>query len=174
MYLWTDINQNTITDQQRAELYMRLFSYCSEDFVNNQDLMQFTTNLVAWAQSIEERLTILGNNLVTHTHIIPPHTHPILPHTHATSMGPTDGGTLFITQPSTAYQAEQTTVDLSWKTATVPANYFNTSGSITNMNNKVTVGTGLIGDSTPSPRRATPEPKALTPNIPPYLVPNPV
>ena len=46
--LFGEVKQNTITLQQRGELYMRIFRYMSEDFVNNQDMETFVIALISW------------------------------------------------------------------------------------------------------------------------------
>lgn len=187
--LFNDIHQGTIVDQQRSELYMRIFQYMSQDFANNQDIMQAFTELAAWCQSVEDRLVALSGKLASHTHevpahthTIPPHTHNVPPHIHGTAYGPTspsillitDQGNLASTAPSAIIPSSTPTQDVSWAASASPKGYVNTSGAVTNLNNKVTVGSGIIGDSTPHPRRSTPEPKSLTPIIPPYLKPSPV
>ena len=44
--LFGDLNQNTIVTQQRAELYMRIYKYCTEDWVNNKDMTTFVNALL--------------------------------------------------------------------------------------------------------------------------------
>lgn len=187
--IFNDMHQSTIVDQQRSELYMRLNQYMSQDFVNNQDMIEFSTLLVAWCQSVEDRLIALSAKMASHTHEVPAHTHSIAPHTHivpphihATPSGPsspspavpTDGGTLVTTGPSSIVPTGVPAQDLSWPASPSPKVYMNTSGTITNLNNKVMVGSGVIGDAVPHLRRSTPEPKSLAPVIPPYLKPTPL
>ena len=81
--LFGEVKQNTITLQQRGELYMRIFRYMSEDFVNNQDMETFVIALISWIESVETRMQTLSQALMSHTHPITPHTHPVPPHTHS-------------------------------------------------------------------------------------------
>ena len=64
--------------------------------------------------------------------------------------------------------------DVTWKPVTVPTTYVNTSGTITNQNNKAMIGTSLHGSAVPHQRRSTPDPLSVAPSIPPYLTPNPL
>lgn len=187
--LWGSQTQNTIVDQQRAELYMRLFQYVSSDFANNQDIKTFAQDVIRWAKSVETRmkqfekdLNVHTHKIPAHTHQVPPHTHQILPHSHPTAWGPsgpniptpTDAGTLTTTGVNQVFDSIKPTRELVWREGQVPNVYQNTSGAITNLNNKVTVSSGIIGDSNPHQRRSTILAKATIPNIPPYLLPTPV
>lgn len=187
--LWGSQSQNTIVDQQRAELYMRLFQYASSDFTNNQDIKVFVEDVIRWAKSVEDRMKKLEQDLNAHTHQIPahthqvpPHTHQILPHTHPTAWGPsgpnvptsTDTGTLKATGVNEVFDSIKPTQELKWTEGEIPKMYQNTSGVTTNLNNKVTAGAGVIGDVTVHQRRSTPLAKAAAPNIPPYLLPTPL
>lgn len=187
--LWTDLQQGTIVEQQRSELYMRLYHLCAQDFVNNQDMLIFCQTLLAYLQALEERLTELSTRLSSHTHEVPPHTHTvpphthlIMPHSHPTAWGPsgpnipspTDTGTLVVTNASPTFPTLIPTQDVTWKPVTVPTTYVNTSGTLTNPNNKVMIGTSIHGSALPHQRRSTPDPLSVTPSVPPYLMPNPV
>lgn len=187
--LWGSATQNTIVDQQRSELYMRIFQYASEDFANNQDMQTFANDIVQWASSVENRMKKLEAELNTHTHQVPahthqvpPHTHLIMPHTHPTSIGPsgpniptpTDTGTLAVTGTNATFDTLKPTKELKWQEGQIPKLYQNTSGAITNLNNKLSASSGIIGDPIVHPRRSVPLPKSVAPNIPPYLLPIPV
>lgn len=187
--LWGSQSQNTIVDQQRAELYMRLFQYASSDFVNNQDIKTFAEDVLNWAKSVENRmkqfekdLNLHTHKIPAHTHQVPPHTHLIMPHVHPTAWGPsgpnapqpTDTGTLTMTGANQEFESIKPTKELKWRDGQMPKTYQNTSGVTTNLDNKVTAGSGIIGDSTVHQRRSTPLAKSMTPNIPPYLLPTPL
>ena len=191
--LFGEVKQNTITLQQRGELYMRIFRYMSEDFVNNQDMETFVIALISWIESVETRMQTLSQALMSHTHPITPHTHPVPPHTHSipahihvappmggpTSPMPviTDTGTLGMTNANAELPSGVPTEpsSLQWPQGTIPAKYINTSGAITNIaSNKITPGSSVIGDYMVHPRRTLVVPEAAVPNIPPYLVPTPV
>lgn len=185
-----DLRQNGIVDQQRAELYMRIYKYAAQDFVNGDDMEIFVTALLAWATSIETRMTTLSANLQTHTHPITPHIHPIPVHSHVIPPhihiappygGPTSpmalttspGGpgasslndvlnTLVPTNPSA----------LIWPSGTIPNKYINTTGVIANVGGtKVIISESVIGSSMPHQRRMLIAPEAAIPTIPPYLTP---
>ena len=187
--LWGSQSQNTIVDQQRAELYMRIFQYASSDFANNQDIKTFVDDVIKWAKSVENRmkqfekdLNVHTHKIPAHTHQVPPHTHLILPHVHPTAWGPsgpnvsspTDTGTLSTTGVNQEFESIKPTKELKWRDGQVPNAYQNTSGATTNLDNKVVSGSGIIGDSNVHQRRSTPLTKAATPNIPPYLLPTSV
>lgn len=189
--LMGDLHQNTIADQQRAELYMRIYQYAAQDWVNNSDMEVFVNNVLVWMESVETRLNQLSMALQTHTHPITPHVHPIPTHTHVipahTHVAPTYGGpcspTALTTSPGGPGSSSQNTelptrapnnsTELKWPAGTLPAKYINTTGAVTNIGgNKVSPGTSVIGSATPHMRRVMVIPESATPNIPPYLIPN--
>ena len=188
--LFGDLNQNTIVTQQRAELYMRIYKYCAEDWVNNKDMETFVNALLVWMESVETRMTKLSAALQSHTHYVPPHVHPVPMHTHGITphihIAPTYGGPTTATPlttlaggPGSTSNSEQfptlTPVEptaLQWEKTALPNKYINTTGAISNIagNNNI-VGTSIIGSATPHQRRVMVIPESATPNIPPYLVP---
>ena len=111
--LWTDLQQGTIVEQQRSELYMRLYHLCAQDFVNNQDMLMFCQTLLAYLQALEERLTELSTRLSSHTHEVPPHVHPIPPHTHL--MMPHVHPTAWGPSSSSAFPTLIPEQDVTWK-----------------------------------------------------------
>lgn len=185
-----DLKQNQIVDQQRAELYMRIFKYAAEDLVNHSDMDTFVKALLRWVESVEERMMQLSQALQTHTHPITPHTHPvpshvhsIPPHTHIGNMGAPVSPTPLTTLPGTPGSTSPNAVlqsgspqepsSLQWQQATQPNSYVNTTGATTNLSgNRITVGTSVIGSTEPHQRRTLIIAEASTPNMPPYLTPN--
>ena len=185
-----DLVQNQIVDQQRAELYMRIFRYAAEDFVNHADMEIFINALLVWAESVETRLQTLSQGLQTHTHPITPHIHPVPTHTHVipphfhigymgTPTQPTPLTTLPGTPGATSANAilqtgtPQEPASLQWPQGTIPARYVNTTGTVSNIaGNKAMVGTSVIGSATPHIRRTMVIPESAVPNVPPYLLPN--
>lgn len=185
-----DLKQNLIVTQQRAELYMRIFKYAAEDFVNHDDMNTFVTALLTWAQSVEDRAVAQSNALIQHTHQITPHVHAIPPHTHAVPphihIAPTYGGPTTPAAMSTSpggpgqsnlnepleTQTPTNSAALRWQSGTIPNKYVNTTGVKTNVGGtKVVVGASVIGDTQAHQRRTLIAPEAATPNIPPYLTP---
>lgn len=186
--LFTDLTQNSIIAQHRAELYMRIYPFMAEDFVNHQDFTTFMENLTKWMSSIEEKLTKQGaalakhtHGITPHTHTIPQHVHTIPPHFHPHAYGPTGPVplTTLVESPRSTLpndmlqtQVPEEPSGVNWQTGTIPNPYSNTSGATTNLVNTIVVGSGTIGDATPRARRSIINPQAATPTIPPYLTPN--
>ena len=187
--LFTDAVANRIAHQALAESYNRIYPYASEDFANHQDLEVYIKGVSAWITSVEERLSELGSALSTHTHTVPPHihnipahTHNTVPHFHVGNIGyPTSPDVVVVlpatpgsTSPSSEFPTEVPVEpsSLTWRTGSIPKEYINTSGSVTNMNNKVVIGSGVIGSSIPIKRRATPVTESTVPIVPPYAAPS--
>lgn len=190
--LSSDLRQNQIVEQQRAELYMRIFKYAAEDFANHADLDKFMNALTTYLDSIESRMNNLSKALMSHTHPITPHVHPIPthihnipPHTHVGNLGYPVSPMPLITMPggpgSSSANAElqtgapQQSSQLKWPTGNVPAKYINSSGVASNMTgNMVTMGSSTIGSADVHQRRVSIIPETTVPQVPPYLTPNTV
>lgn len=185
-----DLKQNLIATQQRGELYMRMYKYMAQDWVNNSDMDKFVTTLLSWVESVEERMQTLSSALQSHTHPITPHVHTIPSHVHTipphTHVAPTYGGittpAILSTNPGTSGSTDVNSqidtgtptepTSLQWNSSHIPSRYINTTGAVSNIaTNSVVVGTSVIGSYSPHERRALIVPEAATPNVPPYLTP---
>ena len=126
-------SENKVSEVARAEQYTRMYKWMAEDFSSTNDTLVLSKNILAWAKSVEKRLTKLGHLVANHTHMIPPHSH--------IGAGPQVGGfKTFI--PVSAAQ-------LTWEGIKEPfKNIENTTGAKSNIqgNKIVTNRIPVIGD----------------------------
>ena len=140
--LYTDVEQHTIVNRQKAELYMQIYQYAAEDFLTLVDANIYNFAMVQYLTSLELQLERLMMVIATHNHI--------------DSRG---GGT---SPPLSAAM-------MKWVQLVKPSMKF-TSGVTPNvMNNKVVVGTALDGAPIIGPRRSVPLEILLTPTLPPVM-----
>ncbi len=140
--LFTDLEQHTIVNKQKAELYMQIYQYAAEDFLTLVDANTYNQTMTAYLTSVELQIERLMTTIAAHNHI--------------DSKG---GGT---SPPLNAAM-------IKWVSQTKPSLKY-TSGATPNiLNNKVVVGTPLEGAPTIGPRRSKPIELLLTQTLPPMM-----
>jgi hypothetical protein len=153
--LFFDLEQQSIVDKQKAELYMQIYQYAAEDFFTVTDANTYSMLMVQYMTSLEMQLDRLMKVLAAHTHMLPPHSHQGV-------HGPTSpwiGATLTpITAPAIQW-VPLYKPQVSYTTGTTP----NMSG------NFVAPGVASEGIISPGLRRAMPLPKTLEITLPPVL-----
>lgn len=150
----TDLSQQNIVDKQKAELYMQLYPYASEDFLSSMDATNYSEVIALHINNVHKELERLMQIISKHTHNIPPHGHSVVGHSTALPVPLT---TLVPIQSST----------IKWTVVKCPT-VQNTTGSSWNLagNFKVT-GLPSEGMLITSERRALPLPLTLTITLPP-------
>ena len=174
---FTGNTQSIENEKRKAKLYTELYNYAAEDFVNYADFAKWMTGLYAYIAKLEARILNLTLVLKTHTHKIAPHIHDILPHVHisASPGQPTSPNILGInTLPNIPVEGLFSTQQplINWQVSVLPPALINTSGVITNLVNKVSVGAsgGLeSGELGVQRTRLIKPPILLTPSIPTYI-----
>jgi len=190
-----DTSKSSHSAKQKADLYMRIYQYASEDFASIPDLNNFAKDVLAWAQSVEYRMQELGAQLNSHTHEltphfhkIPDHVHHVIPHSHISGApgSPTsmeqlplfvlsNGPKVTIADVNKGVQTMPAinASKLRWQNGNVPPLPLNTTGSISNLSgNKVVMGTGNVSAAAAPElhkRRSLVIPILNTPDVPPVL-----
>ena len=67
-FLFTDPEQISIVDKQKAELYMQIYQYAAEDFLTTADANSYSIRLTEYFVSVETQLTRIFAMLAKHTH----------------------------------------------------------------------------------------------------------
>lgn len=150
----TSLNQQMIVDKQKAELYMQLYPYASEDFLSSFDAVTYSGAMALHIENMHAQLVKLFEIVAAHTHDIPPHIHGVINHSKTT---PTPLRTLVPMQSPT----------IVWVPSPCPV-VVNTTGSVWNLaGNFMLPGLPSEGMLTTNLRRATPLPLTLTITLPP-------
>lgn len=140
--LFTDVEQHTIVNKQKAELYMQIYQYAAEDFLTLVDANTYNFNMTHYLTSLELQMERLMTVIASHTHI------------------DSKGGT---TSPPLSAPM------IRWVQQVKPSIRF-TSGAVPNiMNNRVVVGTALDGAPIVGLRRSQPLEILLTVTLPPVM-----
>lgn len=150
----TSISQQTIVEKQKAELYMQLYPYASEDFLSSLDSYLYSQNLALHIDNMHKQLEMLMQVLSKHTHNIPPHIHGVINHSTTT---PTPLTTLAPIQASS----------IKWSTVKCPTVQNSTNSPWNLSGNFKTTGLPSEGMLITSERRALPLPLTLTVTLPP-------
>lgn len=149
-----NLSQQNIVDKQKAELYMQLYPYASEDFLSSMDATTYSEVMALHIDNIHKQLESLAQIISKHTHNIPPHGHSVVGHSTALPVPLT---TLVPIQSSS----------IKWTAVKCPT-VQNTTGSAWNLaGNFKVVGLPSEGMLITSERRALPLPLTLTITLPP-------
>lgn len=138
--LLTDIDQASIVNKQKAELYMQLYQYAAQDFLTIADTNIYCTLLNTYFTSLEAQLTRCFSTLSSHTHI------------------DSEGGST--TPPLTK---------VVWSQLTKPQIKYTTGATPNLYENKIVVGKPSEGPVTLGYRRQAILPLTLEPTIPPLF-----
>lgn len=150
----TSIDQQTIVDKQKAELYMQLYPYASEDFLSSMDATTYSNVLATHIENLQSQLTSLFKIVANHTHVVPPHVHGVINHSVTTPVSQITE--IPIQSPSIAWSFTKTPL------------VQNTTGSAWNLAGNFQIeGLPSEGMLITSKRRALPLPKTLTITLPP-------
>lgn len=140
--LFTDVEQHSLVNRQKAELYMQIYQYAAADFLSVVDANTYNFTMMQYLTSLELQLERLMMVISTHNHI--------------DSKG---GGT---SPPLTAPM-------IKWVQQVKPSLKFTTGATPNVLNNKVVVGTALDGAPIIGLRRSLPLEILLTPTLPPVM-----
>lgn len=77
---FTNLNQQSIVDKQKAELYMQLYPYAAEDFLSSFDAYTYGENMKLHITNLQKQLERLFEVVANHSHTIPPHVHGVINH----------------------------------------------------------------------------------------------
>lgn len=155
--LFFDLDQQTIVDKQKAELYMQIYQYAAEDFLTVKDANTYSILMTQYMTSLEMQLDRLMKIIASHQHTVPPHMH-------MGAHGPTSIWTGITLTPLTASA-------MQWVPVVKPQVTF-TAGVTPNIAaNFVTPGVASEGIISPGLRRTLPLPLTATVTLPPVLVP---
>ena len=153
--LFFDLEQQSIVDKQKAELYMQLYQYAAEDFLTTADSNLYSTLMVQYMTSLEMQLDRLMKILAAHTHIVPPHMHQGVHGPTSPWSGPT--------------MAPMTASAIKWVSISKPKITYN-AGVTPNLSaNFVTPGFASEGIISPGLRRTLALPETLKVTLPPVL-----
>lgn len=154
---FTNLNQQSIVDKQKAELYMQLYPYIAEDFLSSKDATVYGDVMKLHIMNLQSQLTRLFEILSTHTHVIPPHVHQGAHGTTSPQLGP------LISQ----VPIQKPTIVWSMRETPIP---INTTGAVWNLaGNFVVPGLPSDGMAITSNRRSLPLPLTLSVVLPPIL-----
>ena len=147
----TDLSQQKIVNKQKAELYMQLYPYASEDFLSSWDATMYSEVMALHIDNIHAQLESLAAVIAAHTHSIPPHAHSM------------QGGQPVPLITLVPMQASS----IKWIRVKCPT-VQNSTGSTWNLaSNFKVVGLPSEGMLITSERRALPLPLTLTVTLPP-------
>lgn len=153
--LFFDLEQQSIVDKQKAELYMQIYQYAAEDFFTVADANMYSTLMQQYMTSLEMQLDRLMKIMASHQHIVPPHMHQGV-------HGPTSPAISTTLVPITASA-------MQWMPLAKPTATY-TAGVTPNMSaNFVTPGAASEGIISPGLRRTLPLPLTTTVTLPPVL-----
>lgn len=140
-FLFTDPEQITIVDKQKAELYMQIYQYAAEDFLTTADANSYAIRLTEYFVSVESQLTRIFSMIAKHTHM---------------------GAHGMTSPPITGFAC-------TWSPLKQPVLLF-TTGTKPNLYNNYTVpGTAYEGAPTFGLRRSMPLMILTKPTLPPIL-----
>lgn len=142
----TSFSQQNIVDKQKAELYMQLYPYASEDFLSAWDATVYSDLIALHIENIHAQLETLAATLASHSHNIPPHAHA-------------NQGTS--PQPLTTLAPIQA-VNIKWTPSKCPVVFNTTLSSWNLIGNFKIIGIPSEGMLITSARRALPLPRTLT------------
>lgn len=153
--LFFDLEQQSIVDKQKAELYMQIYQYAAEDFLTVADANIYSEMKFLYMTSVELQLDRLMKILAAHQHVVPPHIHQ-------GAHGPTSPWTGQTMPPTTASS-------IMWNPIAKPKVQFTTGATPNLVANFVTPGLASEGIISPGLRRTLPLPLTTTITLPPLL-----
>ena len=68
-FLFTDPEQISLVDKQKAELYMQIYQYAAEDFLTTADANSYSIRLTEYFVSLETQLIRILSMISSHTHM---------------------------------------------------------------------------------------------------------